>query len=261
MSETQAIETRYDGSVATLWLNRPERHNAFDDQMVISLFEAVEKLNTDDSIRVVILAGRGASFCAGADLAWMKRMVAFAPEENLADAQRLAKLMYALNTLSKPLIGRIHGPAFGGGVGLAACCDIVFASHGASFCLSEVKLGLIPSVIGPYVAAKIGVSAARRYFLSAETFSAEQAQALGLVHEVLPQEQLDSQLFSLADRLVRNAPQALAAAKQLIRDIGGQPISEAIIDDTAQRIAKLRSSPEGQEGLTAFLEKRPPNWV
>lgn len=261
MSEPQAIETRYDGAVATLWLNRPERHNAFDDQMVASLLEAVQKLHEDDSVRVVVLAGRGASFCAGADLAWMKRMVAFGPEENLADAQRLASLMHALNTISKPLIGRVQGPAFGGGVGLTACCDIVFANHGASFCLSEVKLGLIPSVIGPYVAAKIGVSAARRYFLSAETFTAEQAQALGLVHEVVPQEQLDSQVFALAERLVRNGPQALAAAKQLIRDISGQPINKTLIDDTAQRIARIRGSTEGQEGLTAFLEKRPPNWI
>ncbi|MFC4161525.1 enoyl-CoA hydratase/isomerase family protein [Chitinimonas lacunae] len=260
MSPCLLVETATNG-VATLLLNRPERHNAFDDVLIVALTEALQKLDADPAVRVVVLAAQGKNFSAGADLGWMQRMAGYAEADNLADARKLAQLMETLDRLSKPVIGAAQGATFGGGVGLIACCDLVVASNDAQFCLSEVKLGLIPAVISPYVVRKIGVAAARRYFLTAERFSASEAQRFGLVHELAPADELPSLSHALAEHLLANGPQALAAAKRLIHDIADRPIDAELIDDTARRIAAIRVGAEGQEGLKAFLEKRPPNWI
>jgi methylglutaconyl-CoA hydratase len=247
---------------ATLTMNRPELHNAFDDVLINGLTAKLRDLEDDPDIRVVILASSGKSFSAGADLNWMRRMADYSREQNLADAEGLAELMRTLDTLSKPTIALVQGAAYGGGVGLVACCDIAIASTRASFCLSEVKLGLIPAVISPYVVSAIGPRAARRYFQSAEVFDAGEAFRLGLIHQVVADE---NELYAAADlmtvRLLANAPGALAAAKNLIAAVAGRKVDDTLIADTAGRIADQRSSPEGREGLSAFLEKRKPAWV
>jgi len=248
--------------VATLTMNRPEVHNAFDDQFIAAMTQALETLEKDETVRVVQLAGSGSSFSAGADLDWMKRMAGYSREENLADARGLAELMRRLNSLQKPTLALVQGPAYGGGVGLAACCDIVLATRRASFCLSEVKLGLIPAVISPYVMAAIGEKACRRYFLTAEPFAATEAFRLGLVHELLENEEA---LAAAAERIVfmllRNSPTALTAAKELIAAVSGQPLTGSLLAATAGRIADQRASVEGKEGVAAFLEKRRPAWI
>ena len=212
-------------------------------------------------MRVVVLTGAGRSFSAGADLNWMRRTASYGEAENLADARALAKLMQTLNELPKPTIARVNGAALGGGTGLVACCDIVVASAQATFGTTEVRLGLIPSVIGPYVLAAIGPRQARRLMLTGERISAAEAARLGLVHEVVPPEQLDGAIERIAGELLKNGPAALAAAKRLIRDLGGRPIDAPLIDDTAQRIASLRATGEAREGVGAFLDKRPPAWL
>lgn len=249
-----------EAGIATITLNRPDIHNAFDDVLIADLTAKIETLNTDPAVRVIILTGAGKSFSAGADLNWMKRMAGYSHAENLADSRALAKLMKVLNFSSKPTIALVNGAAFGGGVGLAACCDIVIASDRASFCLSEVKLGLIPAVISPYVVEAIGVNQARRYFLTAERFNAQTAQQIGLVHEVVSGDELTARGQEMAKILLANGPDAMHAAKNLIYAVANKPISDAVIDDTAQRIADQRASGEGREGIRAFLEKRPANW-
>jgi len=246
--------------VATITLNRPDIHNAFDDVLIADLTGKIDTLDADPLIRVIILTGAGKSFSAGADLNWMKRMAGYSHGENLADSRALAKLMKVLNFASKPTIALVNGAAFGGGVGLAACCDIVIASDRASFCLSEVKLGLIPAVISPYVVEAIGVNQARRYFLSAERFNAETAKQIGLVHEIVAGDELAARGDEMANILLANGPAAMHAAKDLIYAVANKPISDAVIDDTAHRIADQRASDEGREGVGAFLEKRPANW-
>ncbi len=246
--------------VATLTLNRPEKHNAFDDIIITDLLQALGKIEKNDSIRVLVLRAAGMSFCAGADLDWMRRMADYDFEQNLADARRIAQLMYRLNRLNKPVIARVQGSSFGGGVGLIACCDIAIASQDAIFSLSEVHLGLIPSVISPYVIAAIGSRAARRYFLSGERFDAARALQLGLVHELVEPESLDASLEQCIDALLNSGPSAQAAAKKLIGQVQGRAIDEALIEETARRIAEVRASDEAREGLTAFLEKRKPDW-
>lgn len=246
--------------VARITLNRPDIHNAFDDVLIADLTAKIETLDGDPAVRVVILTGAGKSFSAGADLNWMKRMAGYSHAENLADSRALAKLMKVLNFCSKPTIALVNGAAFGGGVGLAACCDIVIASDRASFCLSEVKLGLIPAVISPYVVEAIGINQARRYFLTAERFNAETARNIGLVHEVVTGDMLTARGDEMADLLLANGPQAMHAAKDLIYAVANKPISDDVIDDTAHRIADQRASDEGREGVGAFLEKRPANW-
>ncbi|WP_298439904.1 enoyl-CoA hydratase/isomerase family protein [Geobacter sp.] len=247
--------------VATLTMNRPELHNAFDDLLIAALTGELRRLEGDDSVRVVILAAAGRSFSAGADLAWMRRMADYTREENLADALGLAELMRTLATLRKPTIARVQGAAYGGGVGLVACCDMAIASRRATFCLSEVKLGLIPAVISPYVVEAIGPRAARRYFQSAEVFDAAEAHRLGLLHEVTAAEELPAAVERLAASLLANGPRAMAAAKELVARVASGPIDGAMIRDTAERIADARASAEGKEGLSAFLEKRKPRWV
>lgn len=246
---------------AKLTLNRPEMHNAFDDRLIKALTEEFRRLERDPAVRVVILAARGKSFSSGADLNWMRRMADYSFEENLADAMGMADLMKTLANLSKPTIALVQGAAIGGGVGLVACCDIALASEDASFCLSEVRLGLIPAVISPYVGAAIGPRAMRRYFLTAERFDAAEACRLGLVHEVLAADQLAERADQLSGLVLRNGPQAMAAVKALVSEVALSFLDDDLIADTAERIAEIRASDEGREGLSAYLEKRRPNWI
>ena len=261
MRDDQLLTTIDDLGRATLTLNRPEVHNAFDDVLIAEMTIALKKLAADPQVRVVCLTAAGKSFSAGADLGWMRRMADYSPAENLADSVALAELMQTLNTLPKPTLALVQGAAFGGGVGLVATCDLVLATPQASFCLSEVKLGLIPAVISPYVVAAIGARAARRYCISAERFDAERALQLGLVHEIVPAEELTQEADRLTRLLLKNGPQAMAAAKQLVADVSSHPLNEDLVAETAKRIAATRASDEGREGLSAFLEKRNPEWV
>jgi methylglutaconyl-CoA hydratase len=248
-------------AVATVTLNRPEIHNAFDETLIARLTAAFVSLDDNPDVRVVVLAAAGKSFCAGADLNWMQRMAAFGPEENLADAQALAAMLRALNALSKPTIARVAGAAYGGGVGLVAACDIAIAVPEATFALSEAKLGLIPATIGPYVIEAIGARQARRYFLTAERFAAADALRIGLVHEVVPRDQLDARIDALIAMLKGAGPTAQLECKALVRGVAHRPIDEDVIDGTAEHIAAVRASPEGREGVAAFLGKRPAAWI
>jgi methylglutaconyl-CoA hydratase len=262
MSEPTILTNIDNRGVATVTMNRPELHNAFDDILIDELTDVLRELDEDPDVRVVVLAASGKSFSAGADLNWMRRMADYSYEQNLADAEGLAELMRTLDTLSKPTIALVQGAAYGGGVGLVACCDIAIALSRASFCLSEVKLGLFPAVISPYVVAAIGSRASRRYFLTAEPINADEALHLGLVHQVVADEQkLNEAVEATLDRLLANSPAAMAGAKLLVADVAGRRIDAALIADTAGRIADQRSSREGREGLSAFLEKRAPFWV
>jgi len=246
--------------VARVTLTRAEVHNAFNEVLIAELTAALDGLAQDERVRAVVLAAQGPSFSAGADLNWMKAMAGYSHAENLDDARRLARLMRTLNGLSKPTLALVQGPAYGGGVGLVACCDIVLAVEEARFCLSEVKLGLIPAVISPYVVATIGESAARRYFLTAEAFSAWEAHRLGLVHEVVERSALEVRGRQVIDALLQGGPAAQRAAKDLVFAVAGRRVDESLVEDTAGRIASLRSSEEGREGIAAFLEKRKPDW-
>ncbi len=255
------FQTQVDArGVATLWLDRPELHNAFDDALIAALTAELGRLASDETVRVLVLAGRGKSFSAGADLNWMKRMAGYTEAENRRDADALAGLMRTLDAFPKPTLARVHGAAFGGGVGLVACCDIAVAAETAGFCLSEVKLGLIPAVISPYVVAAIGARAARRYFLTAETFDAATAKRFGLLHEVAPAELFDEALEAILAPLLAAGPRAQTESKALIARVARGPIDDAMVADTAARIARIRVSPEGREGIAAFLAKRRPDW-
>lgn len=255
------IEIERTGAVATLWLNRPEVHNAFDEALIAALTAALRALDADDTVRVVVLAGRGKSFCAGGDLAWMRRMAGFSEAENLADAGRLAEMLRTLATLSKPTIARVHGAALAGGTGLVAACDIAIATPRARFGTTEVRLGLVPATIGPYVIRAIGRRAAQRYFLSGERIEAGDARALGLVHELCDEDALDARVAELCASLLAGAPGALRACKQLIETVADQPLTPALIADTCQRIADARASDEAREGIGAFFDKRSPDWT
>ena len=260
--ETAVLLNRRSGGVTEVVLNRPDKRNAFDDVIIQQLITALENVDADDNTKIVILRSEGKHFSAGADMGWMRRMADNSRQENLDDSRELARLMNVLNHLSKPVIGLVQGAAFGGAVGLAACCDIVLATDKASFCLSEVKLGLIPAVISPYVVRAIGERQARRYFLSAEVFTAKQAQEYGLVHIVCDDvEAMDARCNEMLQQLATNGPEAMKAAKDLVFAVSHKPISADVIDDTAQRIADIRVGAEGQEGLSAFLNKRKANWV
>ncbi len=256
----QPVLTSVENGVATVTLNRPKLHNAFDDAMIAELTAALRTLGADPSARCVVLRGAGKSFCAGGDLAWMRRMAGYGHDENLADAKALAELMHVLDRLPRPTIALAHGAVYGGGVGLVACCDIAVAMSGARFCLSEVKLGLIPAAISPYVVAAMGARAARRYFLTAEVFDAAEAKRIGLLHMIAPEGEAEKTVSDLVDSLLRAGPGALAAAKRLIADVSNRKPAD-LRDDTAARIAEIRASDEGREGVSAFLEKRPPSWI
>lgn len=260
MSESTVSLTRDPRGVATLCLERPEKHNAFDDQVITDLDQALAAVSTDESVRVLVLASTGKSFSAGADLAWMQRMAGYSTEENLADARALAEMLRKLNNLPQPTIARVQGAAYGGAVGLASCCDMAVGSTLARFCLSEVKIGLIPATISPYVIAAIGPRAARRYFTTAEVIDAETALHLGLLSAVVGVDDLDSAVSELVETLLANGPLAVREAKALVRDYGGHPVDAAMIEDSCKRIADIRVSPEGRTGLAAFFEKRAPAW-
>lgn len=247
--------------VACLTLDRSAQHNAFDDVLIAELIQVLTDLAANEAVRILVLAAAGKSFSAGADLNWMRRMADYDETRNREDAMQLAELMQRLNCFPRPTIARVQGAAFGGGVGLVACCDIAIASEQALFCLSEVKLGLIPAVISPYVIAAIGERGARRYMLSAERFDAQQARELGLVHEVVDKAELESRVEDLVAVLLECGPAAQTAAKDLIQALSGRPIDDELIAETAARIATIRASAEGREGLNAFLEKRKPAWL
>ena len=244
--------------VARLSLNRPDVHNAFDDVMIAELIAALNSAENDDAVRVLVLQSAGKNFSAGADLNWMRSMAEKDYQQNIDDAGELSLLMQRLDELSKPTIAMVQGAAFGGAVGLAACCDMVLAQPKTSFCLSEVKIGLIPAVISPYVVKAIGERQSRRYMLTAERFFAEQALALGLVHRIV--DDFEPALAEWLDALLNNSPQALDACKSLIANVGSRPIDASVRKHTIEAIAKIRVSDEGQEGLSAFLEKRPAAW-
>jgi methylglutaconyl-CoA hydratase len=259
----QTLSIRHDGAVASLQMQRPEVHNAFDARLVAELTQALEQLDRDASVRAVVLSGAGTTFSAGADLNWMLGMARATERENEQDSLRLAKLMHTLNFLSKPTIAKVHGSAYGGGVGLVACCDIAIGADGAKFSLSEVKLGLVPAVISPYVIAAIGARPARRLFVGAEVFSAREAERIGLLHQCVPGGELDAAVDRSVHWLLKGGPQAQREAKQLVAFATElTPESAAKADRAnARLIARLRVSPEGQEGLSAFLDKRAPRWV
>lgn len=257
----ETIDVAVRNGVAIVVLNRPQVHNAFNQTLIAELTAALGAMDRDNSVRAVVLAGAGESFCAGADLNWMKRMAAFSQAQNLADANALAAMLAALDTLSKPTIARVHGAVFGGGVGLVACCDIAIGTQNAVFSFSEARLGLIPATISPYVVGAIGVRAARRYFLSAERFTAADAYRMGLLHDLALPEELDARVNELLGTLLAAGPRAQTECKVLLREITNRPVDSRMIADTAQRIARVRSSPEGREGVAAFLAKRKAAWV
>lgn len=246
--------------VATLTLNRPEVRNAFNAEMIQELTDAIADCAQNKATRVLVLRGNGAHFSAGADLNWMRSMAGMDFSENRADAEKLADLMHGLNTFPGPTIARVTGAAYGGALGLIACCDMAFASEEATFCLSEVKLGLVPAVISPYVIQAIGERAARRFFLTAEVMNSELAEKLGLISTRCASDQLDNTIFRTVDSLLQNGPVALQEAKQLVRHVAGQSLDSNLRQHTTDLIARIRVSTEGQEGLTAFLEKRKPDW-
>ena len=254
------LDIQTSQGVATIRMNRPEKHNAFDETLIAELTAAFRSAGKDAAARVIVLSAAGPSFSAGADLGWMKRMSTQDRAANERDAIALADLMVAIDRCPKPVLGLVQGAAFGGGVGLVACCDIAIAATEASFCLSEVRLGLIPAVISPYVAAAIGPRACRRYFLTAERFDAPTAERLGLVHEVVPAAELEAARHRVLGHLLKGGPNAQRAAKDLVAHVAGARSDEPVLRDTAWRIAAARASAEGKEGIAAFLEKRKPNW-
>jgi methylglutaconyl-CoA hydratase len=258
---SSALDVAIDGGLARVALAREALHNAFDESLIAELTRVFRALGHDHAVRVVLLSGRGASFCAGADLDWMRRTAQYHYDQNLADAGALATMLATIANLAKPVVARVQGPAYGDGVGLVACCDIAIAARRATFALSETRLGLIPATIGPYVVRAIGERAARRYFLSGERFGADEALRIGLVHEVVEDAALDARLDAIVDALLRSGPTAQAVSKELLRAIAARPIDEAMIADTARRIAEVRASPEGHEGIAAFLDKRAPAWA
>ena len=249
------------GGIARVTLNRPEVRNAFDDVLISDLSRIFSELDADPATRVVVLAGKGPAFCAGADLNWMKRMAGYGYDENLRDAAGLAGMLAALDRMTKPTLARVHGPAFAGGTGLVAACDIAVGTPAAKFCFSEAKLGLSPATISPYVIRAIGERAARRYFLTAEVFGAEEASRIGLLSALVPEQEIDTFIDSLLVHLLAGGPQAHAKIKDLIAAVAGRPVDERLKEDTARRIAEIRASAEGKEGIASFLEKRKPGWT
>ena len=246
--------------IARVTLNRPEVRNAFDDVLIESLTKVFNEIKSDGAIRVMILAGNGPAFCSGADLNWMKRMAGYSYQENLADARGLAEMLAALDRLPKPTIARVHGAVFAGGTGLVAACDIAVGTPEAKFCLSEAKLGLSPATISPYVIRAMGERNARRYFHTAEVFDAEEALRVGMLSALVSTSEIDSKIENLATHLLAGGPEAHGKIKELIRAVAGRPIDDALVAGTAQRIAEIRVSPEGKEGIASFLEKRKPSW-
>ena len=255
------LKVEKSGGVARVILDRPEVRNAFDDALIQRLHATFVSLGEDRDVRVVVLGGNGPAFCAGADLNWMKRMAGYSREQNVADARALAEMLAALDRLPKPTVARVHGAAFAGGTGLVAACDIAVGTPEAKFCFSEAKLGLSPATISPHVLRAIGVRAARRYFLTAEVFDAAEAYRIGLLTLLVSPGDLDAEIQELLRHLLAGGPEAMKKIKQLIRDVAGRAVGDALIADTAERIAEIRASAEGREGIASFLEKRKPAWT
>ena len=246
--------------VAEVWLNRPEVRNAFNDEVIAELTQLFAALALEPTLRVVVLAGHGPAFCAGADLHWMRRMAQYAYQDNVNDATALAQMLHVMDELPVPMVARVQGDVYAGGMGLVAVCDVVVAVPSAQFCLSEARLGLCPATISPYVVRAMGVQAARRYMVTAERFDANQAHAMGLVHELCQPQDLDTRVAELVQTMLANGPAAMRACKDLVRVVANQPMTEALRQETVRRIADIRVSDEGQEGIQAFLNKRQPNW-
>jgi methylglutaconyl-CoA hydratase len=257
----ETLEISIGHRVAVVWLAREAVRNAFNETSIAELTQAFDALGRDDGVRAIVLAGKGPAFCAGADLAWMKRMAGFSHDENRADALKLATMLRTIYECPKPVVARVHGDAYAGGVGLIAACDIAIAAHDVSFCLSETKLGLIPATIGPYVIRAMGAHIARRYLLTAEKFDAAEAYRIGLVHDIAPAEELDGTVNALLGTLMQTSATAVTEAKRLVRDLADRTIDDATVADTAERIAQIRTSDDGREGVRSFLEKRKPRWV
>lgn len=261
MTTYQHLEIDHRDGVATIWMNRADKHNAFDEQLIAELNHAALELGSDDGVRIVVLAGRGRSFSAGGDLDWMRRAADYGYEQNLADARALAAMLRAIAELPKPTIARVHGAALGGGMGLVAACDIAIASDAAVFATSEVRFGLIPATIGPYVIRAIGARQAGRWFQTAERIDAARALQIGLVHEVVAADALDAKVAELVAALRHGGPQAQAASKKLIAHLGNAALDDVLVADTAERIARIRAGDEAREGIGAFLGKRPAAWL
>lgn len=260
MADYRKLKIERDGAVAHLRLARTEVHNALDDQLIDELTRAAKELGCDATVRVVILSGEGKSFCAGADIGWMKRVMDYTAEENKADSHRLATMLRMLDRMPKPLVARVHGVALGGGTGLVSACDVVVASSETRFAFSEVRLGILPAVISPFVLRRVGQGVARALFLTGERFGAERALAIGLVDRVCEPDALDQQVQEVVDHLLKGGPQAQAAIKELIPAVWGKTPEQAA-DLSVEANVKARTSPEGQDGLGAFLEKRRPSWM
>ena len=254
------LDIHIEGHVAKVFLNRPEVRNAFNDGVITELAETFTRLGQDPGVRAIVLGGHGKAFCAGADLNWMKSMAGFGWEDNRADATRLAEMLWAIYSCPLPVVGRLHGDCYAGGMGLAACCDVLVAADGMHFCLSEARLGLLPATISPYVMRAMGQQAARRYFITAERFSAAQAREMGFVHELVAPDALDPKVDEIVALLVANGPAAVKACKRLVQDFAGREITQDLRAETARRIADIRASDEGREGVQAFLNKREPAW-
>ncbi len=262
MTKEASVECHIDGrGVANITMARPEVHNAFDDQLIGALSAAFCSVAGDETVRVVVLQGAGKSFSAGADLSWMRRMADYSEAENFEDAKKLAHMLDSISSCPKPVIARVHGPAFGGGVGLVAACDIAIGTNNAVFALSEVKLGLIPSVISPYVIRSMGERQASRYMVTGERFHAEEAHRIGLLHQITGSDDLDRAINNLITACLNNGPKAMREVKELIPAIASKPVDPELMNDTSKRIARVRASEEGREGISAFLEKRDPNWT
>ncbi|SEO30856.1 methylglutaconyl-CoA hydratase [Duganella sp. CF517] len=250
-----------EAKTATVTLNRPDTRNAFNEETIAELTRAFRELGADDDLRAIVLAANGPAFCAGADLNWMKKMAGYTHAENHADALQLAEMLRTIYLCPKPVVAKVQGDCYAGGMGLVAACDIIVAVDEANFCLSEVKLGLIPATISPYVIKAMGENASRRYFLTAERFPAREALRIGFAHEVVASDALDAKVAEIVKALVNNSPNAVRQAKALVRDVVGQTVDDALLADTAERIAHIRASEQGREGVASFLEKRKPNWL
>ncbi|SAL46320.1 enoyl-CoA hydratase [Caballeronia arvi] len=257
----QRLKLGIEGHVARVTLDRPDVRNAFDDATIVELTAAFRALDDDTNVRVIVLAANGSAFCAGADLNWMKRMAGYSEAENRADALGLATMLNTIYACKKPVIARVQGDAYAGGMGLVAVCDIAVAADTAHFCLSEAKLGLMPATIAPYVIRAMGARAAHRYFVTAERFDAAEALRLNFVHEAVAADQLDARVDAIAASVVANSPNGVRECKQLVADFAGKDIDEALIAETAERIARIRASDEGRDGVRSFLEKRKPSWL
>jgi len=255
------LKVEVQDHVATVTLNRADVRNAFNEVAITEIAAAFRALGKEPSVRVIVLAARGPAFCAGADLNWMQKMADYSHDKNLADAAQLAEMLRVIHSCPKPVVARVQGDCYAGGMGLVAACDIAVVAESANFCLSEVRLGLVPATISPYVIKSMGENAARRYFLTAERFSAAEALRIGFVHEVVSADELDAKVGAIVQSLLAGSPNAIREAKQLVQDVAGVKLTENLIADTVYKIAAIRASDEGREGVRSFLEKRKPGWI